>query len=364
MNQFFFCCAAALRVFATPRTFFKFEVVLHSGASFMVQIGYAAHHEQYAPLELLENAARAEQAGFDSIWASDHFHPWIHSHGQNGFAWVWMASAAERTKRVRIGTAVTCPILRYNPAIVAQAFATLGSMYPGRIALGLGTGEPLNEMPVGCEWPSFKERAERIEEAIQVISELWTSERVTFRGKYYSLLKATLYTRPEKKVSMYVAGIGSRLALIAGKYADGFITSGTIPMERYSSILFPALEKGARLADRDPASLRKVVEVFVSYAETFDKALASARSWAAVLLPIWWKYPIYDPIEIEACGDQVGNEQLARMWCISDSAEDHIRNLERFVKAGFDEIYISSTSPDEKEAIDFYGKNVLPYLEH
>jgi len=277
---------------------------------------------------------------------------------------VWMASAAERTRRVKIGTAVTCPILRYNPAIVAQAFATLGSMYPGRIVLGLGTGEALNEMPVGCEWPSFNERAERVEEAIKVINALWTSERVTFRGKYYSLRKATLYTKPEKKVVMYVAGNGSRLALIAGKYADGFITSGTIPSERYPEVLFPALERGARSAGRDPANLKKVVEVFVSYADTFEKALGSAHFWAPVLLPIWWKYPIYDPLEIEACGDRVGNEQLAKIWCISSHAEDHIKNLERFVKAGFNEIIISSTSPDEKEAIDFYGKMVLPYFKH
>ena len=165
----------------------------------MVKIGYAAHLEQYTPRQLLEDAVRAEREGFDSIWAADHFHPWVHKNAQSGFAWVWLASAAERTRNVRLGTAVTCPILRYNPAIVAQAFATLGSMYPGRIALGLGTGEPLNEMPVGFEWPPFAERAERVEEAIKVINRLWTSERVTFNGKYYSLRKATLYTKPEKK---------------------------------------------------------------------------------------------------------------------------------------------------------------------
>jgi len=330
----------------------------------MVKIGYAAHLEQYTPLQLLENAVRAELAGFDSIWAADHFHPWVHRNGQSGFAWVWVASAAERTRNVRIGTAVTAPILRYNPAIVAQAFATLGSMYPGRITLGLGTGEPLNEMPVGFEWPPFEERAQRVEEAIKIINSLWTSERVTFKGKYYSLRKATLYTKPETKVAMYVAGNGARLALIAGRYADGFITSGTIEREHVAKVLFPALEKGARMAGRDPANLKKVVEVFVSYADKFDKALASARYWAPVLLPIWWKYPIYDPVEIEACGEEVGNEQLVKAWCISSSTEDHIKNLERFVKAGFDEIYVSSASPDQKEFIDVYGKMVLPHVKH
>lgn len=327
----------------------------------MVRIGYAAHHEQYSPTQLLENAVRAEQGGFDSIWTSDHFHPWVHTNSQCGFAWVWMASAAERTKRVKIGTAVTCPTLRYNPAIVAQAFATLGSLYPDRIFLGLGTGEALNEMPVGCEWPSFKERAERLEEAIKVIDALWTNQRVTFRGKYYSLRKATLYTRPEKKVPVYVAGNGSTVAQIAGKYADGFITSGTLPQEHYAGVLFPALEKGASSVGRDPAEIERVAEVFVSYSDSFEEALASARFWAATLLPtIWWKYPIYDPLEIEACGEQVGDEQLAKKWCISSHPEDHVKNLERLIKCGFNHIYISSFSPNEGETIDFYAKKVLP----
>jgi coenzyme F420-dependent glucose-6-phosphate dehydrogenase len=331
----------------------------------MVEIGYAVAQEQYSPTELLQNAVRAEQAGFDSIWTSDHFHPWVHSNSQCGFAWVWIASAAERTTRVRIGTAITCPILRYNPAIVAQAFATLGSLYPDRIVLGLGTGEALNEMPVGCDWPPFKERAERIEEAIRVISALWTRERVTFKGKYYSLRKATLYTRPKKRVSMYVAGDARTLAKIAGKYADGFITSGGLPEESYVDVLFPALEEGAQSAGRNLTQIKKVAQVFASYADTFEKALASARYWAPVLLPkIWWKYPIYDPVEIEACGNEVGNERLAKKWCISTRAEDHVRNLERLIKIGFDQVYITSTSPNESQTIDFYQTEVLPRLKH
>jgi coenzyme F420-dependent glucose-6-phosphate dehydrogenase len=330
----------------------------------MVEIGYAAHTEQYPPSQLLENAVRAEQAGFKSIWTADHFHPFFHSNSQCGFAWVWMASAAERTRKVRIGTAVTCPILRYNPGIVAQAFATLGSMYPGRIVLGLGTGEALNEMPLGLEWPSFNGRVARMQEAVEIINALWTSERVTYSGRYYSLRKANLYTKPERKVPMYVAGVGSTMAELAGKYADGFITSGGSPAEHYRDVLFPALEKGARSAGRDPTKLRKVAETFVSYADTSEKALAAARLWAPVLLPtIWWKYPIYDPVEMEACGNQVGNEQIAKQWCISSQAEDHIRNLERLMKIGFDEIYVSSISPSEQEMIDFYEKNILSYFE-
>jgi len=165
-----------------------------------LRIGYDCCMELYHPNVFLELAPLAEKAGFDTIWASDHFHPWQDTNASSCFTWAWIAAAAERTKKAPIGTAVTCPMFRYHPAIVAQAFATLRAMYPERIFIGLGTGEALNEVPLGYTWPSVKERIERFEESIQIMRKLWTEEWVDFKGKYYRLKQAKLYVKPTTPV--------------------------------------------------------------------------------------------------------------------------------------------------------------------
>jgi coenzyme F420-dependent glucose-6-phosphate dehydrogenase len=327
----------------------------------MLKIGFNAPHEQYQPLPLLEYAVEAEKAGFDSVWASDHFHPWAHTNAASGFAWVWMAALAERTKRVEIGTAVTCPTLRYNPAIVAQAFATLRAMYPDRIFIGLGTGEAMNEVPVGCRWPSFKERAERLEEAIRIMKLLWSGSFVNFKGKYYTLRKANLYTKPTSPPPIYVAASGATVAKIAGAHADGLLTI-PLPENRYREVIFPALEQGAKSAGRDPDKIIKAVEVWATYDEDYEKALKSARFWAATLFPAMLKYEIFDPREIEEFGSFVGDEQIARYRFIGTKPEEHIKHLEKYIKMGFEHIYILTSSPDEIKALRMYGKHVLPYL--
>jgi len=327
----------------------------------MIKIGYACEHEQYQPRTLLDFAVEAEKAGFDSIWTSDHFHPWAHNNASCGFAWVWMAAAAERTKNVEIGTAVTCPILRYNPAIIAQAFATMRAMYPNRIFIGLGSGEALNEMPVGCDWPSYKERAERLEEAIQVMKMLWSRETVSFKGKYYRLRKANLYTKPASPPPIYVAASGKTAAKIAGRHADGLVTL-LAPEEHYKNVVFPAMEEGAKSAGRDPNKIVKAIEVAVSYDEDYDKALAASRIWAGAMLPIMFTQKIYDTREVEACGRLVGDKQIAEDRLIGTTPEEHIKHIEKFLKMGFGHIYIQSSSPDEIKTIRMYKEHVLPYL--
>ena len=326
-----------------------------------MKIGYACEHEQYQPDLLLDFAVEADKAGFDSIWTSDHFHPWAHNNASAGFAWVWMAAAAERTKRVELGTAVTCPTLRYNPAIVAQAFATLRSLYPGRIFIGLGTGEALNEMPVGCPWPSFRERVERFEEAIQIMRMLWSKELVSFKGKYYRLRKANLYTKPTSPPPIFVAASGKTTARLAGKYADGLLTL-LAPEEHYLNVVFPAMEEGAKSVGRDPRELVKAVEIAVSYDKDYDKAIEASRYWSGALLPVMLTQQIYDTREVEACGRLVGDKQIAENRLIGTNPEEHIKHLEKFLKLGFQHIYIQSSSPDEIETIRMYSKHVLPYL--
>ena len=327
----------------------------------MLKLGYACEHEEYQPQQLLEFAAEAEKVGFESIWTSDHFHPWAHTNAAGGFAWVWMASAAERTKHVEFGTGVTCPILRYNPAIIAQAFATMRAMYPGRIFIGVGTGEALNEVPVGCPWPGFKERAERLEEAIKVMKLLWSGNFVNFKGKYFKLRKANLYSKPASPPPIYVAAAGPTVAEIAGRLADGFLTV-TIWEDHYRNVLQPALEKGARSVGRNPAGIIRAVEVGVSHDEDYDKALAKARFWAGGSLPVMYKYDIHDPREVEEYGRVVGDKQIAEHRLIGTKPEDHIKHLEKYVKMGFQHVYIQSSSPDEIKTLRMYGREVLPYI--
>ena len=182
-----------------------------------LKFAYKIAPEHHQPDKLLDNAILAEKYGFESFWISDHFHPWGHIGGGGAFAWTWISSAAERTHTATIGTDVTAPILRYHPGIVAQAFATLGYMYPERIFLGLGAGEALNESPLGYVWPSPRERVEMLEEAIIVIKRLWTEDFVDFNGKYYRLKKANLYTKPQRPLKIYVAAGGPRTAELAGR---------------------------------------------------------------------------------------------------------------------------------------------------
>lgn len=327
-----------------------------------LRIGYTVAHEQFQPTRLLEFAVATENAGFDSIWSSDHFHPWFHTNAAGGFAWVWTAAAAERTKRVQYGTGVTCPLFRYNPAIVAQAFATLGYMYPGRIFLGIGTGEAMNEVPLGYPWPEFKERISRLEEAIKIMRLLWTQDWVTFKGQYYNLKKANLYTRPDRPVPLYVAASGAKVAKIASKYGDGFLTL-PFPESHYRDVLFPALEAGAKSVGRDPSHIDRAIEVYVSYGDDYDEALASVRCWAGTLLPFIFKYPIADPREIEEYGRLVGERPLTEVWLIGTKPEDHIKWVEKYIKIGFRNIHITSSSPNDLRTIEMYGKEVLPYLK-
>jgi len=322
-------------------------------------LGYKTCHEQYQPDRLLDHAVLAEKHGFETLWTSDHFHPWAHTGAAGGFAWIWIAAAAERTRKMSLGTAVTAPILRYHPAVVAQAFATLAVMYPNRICLGLGAGEALNESPLGYVWPSPAQRVEMLEEAIIVIKRLWREGFVSFRGKHYRLRNAKLYTKPEAPVRLYVAASGPRVAELAGRLADGILL---LPDLKRSRELLGAFRGGARKAGRDPESLEKVVELLVSYDEDYEAALRSCRFWAGSMLPLFFKYDVSDPREIEAHGRFVGDEAIARSWIVATTADEHVKRIEEFVEAGFNHLYFVSSSPEEPKFIRFYGERVLPYL--
>lgn len=322
-------------------------------------LGYKTCHEQYQPDKLLAHAVLADKNGFDTLWTSDHFHPWAHTGAAAGFAWTWIASAAERTRNVKIGTSVTAPILRYHPAIVAQAFATLAYMYPDRIFLGLGAGEALNESPLGYAWPAASQRVEMLEEAMIAIRRLWDGDFVNFEGKYYKLRNAKLYTKPDRPIKVYVAAGGPRTAELAGRLADGLLLT---PNLGQADRLFNAFENGAKRAGRDPGSLEKVVEILVSYDEDYGKALKACRFWTGAMLPVFYKCDISDPREIEENGRLVGDEAIESRWIVASTAEEHVKRIERYVKAGFNHLFFVSSSPDEAKFLKFYGEKVLPYF--
>jgi coenzyme F420-dependent glucose-6-phosphate dehydrogenase len=276
-----------------------------------------------------------------------------------------LAAVAERTRRISLGTGVTAPIFRYNPAIVAQAFATLGNLYPGRVFLGLGTGEAMNEVPLGFEWPKTSERIDRLEEAIKVIKLLWEKEFVSMKGKYYSLRKANLYTKPVKPVPIYVAANGPKTATLAGKYADGIVTI-TFPPDHYLNTIFPALQNGARLAGRDPSRIYKIIETVCAYGKDYDTAMQACRKWGATAIPSFFQMNIHDPREIEALGKLVDPGELAKTWLISADPDDHIKMVESYIKLGFQGVHVANaaTEPANEESfIMMYGKHVIPYVK-
>lgn len=326
-----------------------------------IRFGYRAVAEQYTPTQLMEFAVDAENQGFEFISISDHFHPWFHQGGHAAFAWAWIAAAAERTKRVSIGTGVTTPINRYHPAIVAQCFATLGAMYPGRVFLGLGTGEAMNEVPVGQRWPPFKERVKRVEESIDIIRGLWEKDFLTYGGRYFSVQDAHIYDKPTKPVPIYVAASGATMAEVAGRRAEGLYTTPAME-EKLRDVLLPAVRKGAESAGRNYAELRKMILCNVSWDEDYDKALASIRRWRAVAAPGSFEKEVWDPRELDRLGEHVPMADLTWRWTICTNLEDVIKKVDSYIALGFDEIEIRSGSPDEKAFIARFGGKVLPYL--
>jgi len=217
----------------------------------VLKLGYKASAEQFAPTKLLDFSIEAEKVELDSVFVSDHFQPWKHVDGHAPSSLVWLGALAARTSSLMIGTSVLTPTFRYHPSIVAQAFGTLGAMAPGRVILGIGTGEALNEVPsTGAPWPEFKERFARMREAVTLIRKLWREERVSFEGEYYKTEKATIYDRPDVEIPIYVAAAGAVVARYAGRTGDGFICTSGKKWDLYTETLMPCVAEGIGKANR------------------------------------------------------------------------------------------------------------------
>jgi coenzyme F420-dependent glucose-6-phosphate dehydrogenase len=326
-----------------------------------VRIGYKASAEQFGPRELLEFSTEAESRGLDIVAVSDHFQPWRHHGGHAPSALTWMGSLGEATSSALLGTSVLTPTLRYHPSIVAQAFGTLGAMYPGRVFLGVGSGEAMNETPAtGQPFPGRKERRMRLAESIQLIRRLWTEERVDFEGEYYRTSRATIYDRPEEPVPIFVAASGPLAAKLAGRVGDGFIcTSGKDP-GLYTSLL-EKVEEGAAAAERDPSEIRRMIEVKVSYDRDVDFAYDACRWWAALALTPEQKEGIEDPIEMERVADENADRAHTR-FIVSDDPQDVVDRIGTYLDLGFDDLVIHAPGDDQRRFLEQFTADVLPLL--
>ena len=326
-----------------------------------VRLGYKASAEQFPPRRLLDLAVAAEGAGFDSVWTSDHFQPWRHTGGHAPNALVWLGAAAQATSHVTLGTSVLTPTFRYNPAVVAQAFATLGCLAPGRVVLGVGTGESLNEIPVGVEWPEQKERFARLKEAVTLIHQLFDEEFVTFEGEFYRTHNATIYDRPDEPVPIYIAASGPAAARLAGRIGDGFICTSGKGEDLYTETLLPALLVGCNLGDRDPATVERTIEMKVSFDTDIDRAMEDTKVWSALALSGDQKMGVDDPREMEILAK--GVEDIAhKRWLVSDDADEHVEQVATYVGYGFDHLVFHFPGNDQEAAIARYGELILPRL--
>lgn len=329
----------------------------------MLRLGYKASAEQFGPRELLDFAVEAERAGFDSVFVSDHFQPWRHTNGHAPNAIAWLAAVGQRTERVLLGTSVLTPTFRYNPAVVAQAFATLGCLTPGRIVLGVGTGESMNEVPVlDIEWPDTKERFARLKEAVELISRLWREDFVTHEGTYYRTRNATVYDRPETPVPIYIAASGPAAARLAGRVADGFICTSGKGMELYRETLLPAVAEGAAKAGRDLADLDLTIEMKVAFDTDRRRALEDTRIWAALALPGEVKMGVEDPREMERLAAELPLEKAASRWLVSDDPDEHVEQIRPYVELGFRHLVFHAPGDDQRRFLRLYGELVLPRL--
>jgi coenzyme F420-dependent glucose-6-phosphate dehydrogenase len=327
----------------------------------MLRLGYKASAEQFAPRTLLDFAVEAEQNGFDSVFVSDHFQPWRHSDGHAPFAFAWLGATGERTRRVLLGTSVATPTFRYHPAIVAQAFGTLGSLNPGRMILGVGTGEHLNEGALGIAWPDNKERFARLREAVKLIKMLWTEQSVTFDGEYYSTRNATIYDRPAEAIPIYVGAGGPLVAKYAGRAGDGLICTSGKGMELYSDQLLPAFAEGAAAEGRDASALEKMIEVKVSYDTDRERAMEDTKIWAALALPAEAKAGIDDPREMERLAREVEGV-AARRWLVSNDPDEHIEQLRPYVELGFNHLVFHAPGNDQTRFMKLYASQILPRI--
>ncbi len=354
-----------------------------------LRIGYKASAEQFGPVDLASYAVLAETLGFDSVWVSDHVQPWRHRGGHAPASVPLLGFLAARTARVLLGTSVLTPTFRYHPGVLAQEFATLAGLAPGRVALGVGTGEALNEQVMGAlpgaretpggSWPPFSARLARLVEAVTLMRRLWAGEAVTAsqpsgQGSesgpadtpYWPVRDLRLYDPPPAPIPVYVAGGGPKIARVAGRLGDGFIATSGKGRTLYEDQLMPAVAAG--LAEHDPARTRgsapydRMIELKVSYDPDPARALDNVRFWAPLSLPAETKNSLGDPAAMEAAADALPLEQVAARWVVASRPEEVVDAAREYIALGFTHLVLHGPGADQERFLRTVAADVLPAL--
>jgi coenzyme F420-dependent glucose-6-phosphate dehydrogenase len=326
-----------------------------------MRYGYKASAEQFAPRELIDYSKLAEKLGLETIAVSDHFQPWRHKGGHTPAVFPWLGALGEGTSTAMLGTSVLTPTMRYHPSIVAQGFATLACLNPGRVFLGVGTGEALNETPATAgEWPGAKPRRMMLQEAIKLIKQLWSQERVTFDGEYYKTDRATIYDLPDEPIPIYVAASGPLAAKLAGRLGDGYIaTSGKDP-QLYLDLL-DNLKEGAEKAGRNADDIDKFIEIKVSYDHDVDYAKEACNFWAPLALKPEEKSGIDDATEMEEAADKILDRAHTR-FIVSSDPDEVVEKIKPYVEVGFSHLVFHGPGHDQERFLKQFCADVLPKL--
>jgi G6PDH family F420-dependent oxidoreductase len=310
--------------------------------------GYFLASEEHSPTELVRQARLAEEAGFDALWISDHFHPWVDEQGESSFVWTVIGALSEAVS-LPVTTAVTCPLVRIHPAIIAQAAATAQVMLDGRFRLGVGTGEPLNEHILESRWPPAAERLQMLEEAIGLMRRLWTGELVTHRGEHYNVDTARIYTLPEEPPPIYMSGFGEAAAKLAGRVADGFIC--TKPE--------PDLVRTFRVSGGEGRPSQGAVKVCWGH-DKRQTVKTVHRLWPNVLIPGEAAQLLPLPRHFGQLAELVTEDMVAEAIPTGDDPDVHVRAIKAYIDAGYDEVYVNQIGPDQQGFFNFYRDEVLP----
>ncbi|MDX6374952.1 MAG: hypothetical protein QOD98_3940 [Nocardioidaceae bacterium] len=314
-----------------------------------MRFGYFLSCEEYSPAQIIEQAVAAEDAGFEALWISDHYHPWNDEQGQSPFVW-GMIGALSQACRLPVTTAVTCPTVRIHPAVIAQAAATAAVQLEGRFTLGVGTGEALNEHVLGDVWPSVDVRLEMLEEAVDLIRELWKGDPVTTQGKHYRTDTARIYTLPDQPPPVYVSAFGPKALEVAARIGDGFINTA----DDADAVASFKEKSGGKPAHGG---------VKVAWADTEEEGVDHAhRLWANAGLPGELAQVLPTPQHFEQASQLVTREATAESIVAGADVDRHVQQLRDYVEAGYDEVYVANMGPHYLDMIQAYGRDVLPQL--
>ena len=325
----------------------------------MAEIFYYLGHEQFQPEELVKHAVLAEEAGFDGIFISEHFNPWVADVGAAGFAFSTLGAIAQATKKIKLMTGVTTPLFRYHPAVVAQAAATIDRLSNGRFSLGVGTGEAINETPLGYVYPKYLERSDRMKEALEIMHRLFQGEKVTFQGTYYQTTNAKLYSPPLHTIEILLAAGGPKSGILAAEHADGIIVSVKNPDETAATIITPSREKVAELGKK---LFPVVASRWTVFAQNDDEAWNALQAWRGLRAPS--RSTATDPEELQKEADTMPREDILSKYTVVTNAQGYIDQYKPLISTvGADIVAIQTTGIDQKAIIELLGKDVLPHLK-